>query len=221
MRLKIISTVLIMLALIAGGIFFFLQRTSDDQEPQEEVLALGQEEIIEGSDGDIEVDEVVIVKEDDSQKYDEIDPKEHHFVLSVATSKLSIESPVVDGVSEGSLARGIGRHVTTANPSATSGNVVLSGHQWFPGNRPAHSVFENLDQLEIGEEVELKYGSEIFRYKIRDSKIVEPTDVSILEQTDSPQLTLYTCYPKYTTDQRLVYVADLIDVREEDVVVEG
>ena len=44
-----------------------------------------------------------------------------------------------------------------------------------------------------------------------DGFIVNDKNVEILEQTDTPMLTLYTCTPKRTALKRLVYRAQLLD----------
>jgi sortase A len=214
--MRLVVSILIALTLLAGGTFLIFKFFGDTDLVTENQLALGQETVERDEEGVLEVEDARIVMEDDEVVSTEINLDDYHFALSIKTDDLSVATPVVDGVSNSSLSRGVGRHVSTAIPNAESGNVVLSGHQWFPGSRPAHKVFENLDKLEVGQEVEIKYGAELYRYKVRESKIVEPTDVSILEHTDSPQLTLYTCFPRYTTEKRLVYVADLVEVTKID-----
>lgn len=214
--------------LIVGGLVLFVivvviylvtkpKETNETSEAtaevQEETLALAQEF---DEDGSPEKNEAKIVDEDsvDSEEAPVFDMANHGFVLNIATNDLAVYAPVFDGVVDRSLSRGVGRHLSTALPNETTGNVVLSGHQWYPGDAPGYKVFENLDSLSKDDDVSLQYGGKKYTYKVREVKVVEPTDVSILEQTENPQLTLYTCYPRFSTEKRLVYVADLISVDE-------
>jgi len=191
-------------------ILIFQEKKGDKtQETQVETLALAQEF---DEDGNVEVDEAVIEDDQVEETKQEFDLSDHHFTLDISTDSLGISAPVFDGVTDSSLSRGVGRHVSTAVPNEQNGNVVLSGHQWYPGEAPGYTVFEDLDALSRDDEVSLDYGGKKYTYKIRETKVVEPSDVSILEQTDKPQLTLYTCYPRYSTEKRLVYIADLIGV---------
>jgi sortase A len=41
-------------------------------------------------------------------------------------------------------------------------------------------------------------------------RIVEPTEVSILDPTSTPVLTLYTCYPYGIDTHRIVVTAQLV-----------
>jgi len=126
---------------------------------------------------------------------------------------LSVKAPVLGGVDKQALKRGVGHHTTTALPNPDSGNVVLSGHRWLPGSNPASTVFRHLDKLAIGDDISLFHEGQEYVYRVRQSKTVSNDAVEILDQTDSPQLTLYTCTPIFTALKRLVYIADLIEVR--------
>lgn len=135
------------------------------------------------------------------------------FWIEIDTEDLKIKAPIVEGVSKEKLDQGVGHHVTTAFPNPEKGNVVLSGHRWIAGDAPARTVFIDLDKLNIDDEVKLYYESKEFVYKITGSKVVKDTEVSILEQTDKPTITIYTCTPKYpitTPDKRLVYFGELV-----------
>ncbi len=40
---------------------------------------------------------------------------------------------------------------------------------------------------------------------------MDKTEVSILDPTEEPTVTLFTCHPIYSTEQRLVVVGELIE----------
>jgi len=134
------------------------------------------------------------------------------FWLEVQTDKVKIKAPIVNGIKDSDLDRGLGRHRTMAMPGE-KGNLVISGHRWKFGNNPARTAFIDLDKLKKGDKVKVHYGQHIFEYEIVESGVVKPNDKGvkeILKKTDEPILTLYTCTPKYTSLKRLYYRAKLI-----------
>lgn len=134
--------------------------------------------------------------------------------------KIGVEVPVVydePKVDEASyqraLERGVVRLGNTANPG-TKGNVVIGGHSSnnvFNAGKYKY-VFVNLRRLEVGDIFYLNYQGVRYTYKITVAKkIVAPTDVSALVQTETPTVTLFTCDPPGTNINRLVVQAEQID----------
>jgi sortase A len=48
-----------------------------------------------------------------------------------------------------------------------------------------------------------------YTYVVTGSKIVEPTQVEVMDATSRPTLTLISCYPYLVDDQRIVVTARL------------
>lgn len=130
-------------------------------------------------------------------------------ILEIKTDNFEIIAPVVEGVEMESFKKGVGHHPNTAWPGP-SGNVVLSGHRWYPGISPYYRIFYNLDKLKIGDKVIIYYNRGKFTYEVIERKIVLPSSTEILNQTKKPILTLYTCTPLFTAKKRLVFVAKLV-----------
>jgi sortase A len=135
-----------------------------------------------------------------------------NFWIEINTDNVKIKAPIVEGVTDDVLAKGVGHHKTTAIPNEKNGNVALSGHRWKFGSNPAYKVFEDIDKLKIGDNVIIHYQNKNFEYEITEQKIVNDKAVEILEQTESPTLTFYACTPKYTALKRLVFQAKLVKV---------
>ncbi len=133
--------------------------------------------------------------------------------------RIGVEAPVVydePDVSEASyqkaLERGVVRLGNTANPG-TNGNVVIGGHSSnniFNSGKYKY-VFVNLKKLEPGDIFYLNYNSQRFTYKVTSKSIVSPQDTSVLTQTATPTVTLFTCDPPGTDINRLIIRADQID----------
>ncbi len=167
-----------------------------------------------------EINQVAIADKDtavDNQESVPIQKKEFtefgDFWIEINKEGYDLKAPILNGVDKDDLKRGVGHHTTTALPNPESGNVVLSGHRWLPGSNPANTVFRHLDKLSVGDAVSIFYEGKEYVYKVRESKTVSNDAVEILDDTDSPQLTLYTCTPLFTALRRLVYVADLVEVK--------
>ena len=107
-------------------------------------------------------------------------------VLEIPSLKLTV--PIFDGTSELVLNRGIGWIEGTAMPGE-NGNVGLAGHR--------DGYFRGLKDLRLGDTIEVESVGRRLRYRVTELKVVEPTDVSVLDPTDEPSVTLVTCYPFY------------------------
>jgi sortase A len=90
--------------------------------------------------------------------------------------------------------------------------MVIVGHSsdfpWSDGKYK--NVFALLDKLAVGDKIVVTYGSEKYIYQVTGSKVVKPTDLSVLKKTASPTLTLLTCYPVGSTRSRLIVTAKLL-----------
>lgn len=91
------------------------------------------------------------------------------------------------------------------NDSEDYKNIVLSAHRFLYTSGP--NTFYNLDKVEIGEELTINWEGKELKYKVAEKFVVEPSEVSILEDDGRYKLTLFTCTPVFTTDKRLVIVA--------------
>ncbi len=103
-------------------------------------------------------------------------------------SSIHLEVPVLDGTDDFTLNRAVGRIDGTAVPGG-SGNLGIAGHR--------DGFFRGLKDVHLGDPIELETlgGSQVFR--VADIRIVSPEDVSVLDPTAGPVLTLVTCYPFY------------------------
>jgi len=71
------------------------------------------------------------------------------------------------------------------------GNMVIAGHSTTPQLAP--SVFANLHNLHIGDEIIVSIGGSEKRYIVNSVSRVEATDLSPVMPTAHEQLTLLTC----------------------------
>ncbi len=140
------------------------------------------------------------------------------FWLEINTDNLKIKTPVVHGITPQKLELGAGRHKTSALPSDETGNMVISGHRWKEGGRPADVVFEDLDKLQKGDIISIHYKGMIYDYEVTDEGVVDDDEhgyKTIMAKTKDKILTLYTCTPKYTSLRRLYKRAKFVSERKD------
>jgi sortase A len=118
--------------------------------------------------------------------------------------RIGLEQVVVEGVSVADLKKGPGHVPGTASPGQ-AGNVAISGHRTTYG-----APFKRLDELEAGDEISLTTARGRFLYVVTHSKVVAPSEVSVLDPTPDARLTLTTCHPKFSARQRLIVIAHLV-----------
>jgi sortase A len=123
--------------------------------------------------------------------------------LRVVIPSINVDSQVVQGDGWEQLKKGVGQHIGTADPGRT-GNLVLSAHDDIFGE-----IFRHLDALQPGDEIQIYTASQIFTYVITSTRLVAPTDVSVMNTTGYPSATLISCYPYMVDKQRIVVFADL------------
>jgi sortase A len=111
--------------------------------------------------------------------------------------------PVVQGDGWEQLKKGVGQHIGSANPGE-NGNVVLAGHDDVFGE-----VFRDLDKLQPGDQVILYTMQKQFIYRVTETRIVEPSQVDVMNTTNDPTVTLISCYPYMVDKQRIVVFATL------------
>jgi len=93
------------------------------------------------------------------------------------------------------------------------GNTVIFGHSTLPqfyNPKNYKSIFSTLPTLQKGDDIRIHYDGVDYTYVIYDMVVVDPTDLSPLEQRfDDSYLTLVTCVPPGTYWKRLNVKAKL------------
>jgi len=90
--------------------------------------------------------------------------------------------------SEADLARGAGWIGGTALPGA-EGNTGIAGHR--------DTFFRALRHFKVNDEISLATGEGTVRYVVKDMRVVDPDEVSVIAPDRRSSLTLVTCYPFY------------------------
>lgn len=123
--------------------------------------------------------------------------------------RIGVNAVIHEGGEE-QLAFGIWHLPRTSTPDQ-GGNTVLSGHRWAFEREDGRSLYD-LDELQIGDAIEVTWEGELYRYRMVADQVVSPDQVEILTPTDDARLTLFTCTPLFSTANRLVITATLDEV---------
>jgi sortase A len=116
---------------------------------------------------------------------------------------IGVDWPIVLGDGWEELKKGVGHRIGSANPGER-GNLILSGHNDVYGE-----VFKDLEILGLNQDILVYAGSRAFRYVTRAKRVVVPTDLSILQSSRDPIVTLITCTPYRVDTHRLVVIGEL------------
>ncbi len=129
-------------------------------------------------------------------------------IARIIVPRLELDAIVVElwGLDDAdNLKRGPGHIPDTAYPGQP-GNVVISGHRTTYG-----APFRRIEELVAGDEIILVTAENRYTYEVYEQRIVLPSDLSVLEQTGEPKLTLTACHPWYSAAQRIVVIARLVE----------
>jgi sortase A len=104
----------------------------------------------------------------------------------VRIDRIGMRAVISQGESDAVLRVGAGHLADTPWPGQP-GNVVIAGHR--------DTIFRPLRNVREGDLVDVTTETTIAHYKVVSTRVVPPTDLSVLEPSGGNSLTLITCYP--------------------------
>ena len=113
-------------------------------------------------------------------------PAAFGLVGRIEVPRLNLSALAREGADVRTLRRAVGHIPGTALPGST-GNAGFAAHR--------DTFFRPLRSVRNGDEVIVTTTRGVFRYLVTGTRIVEPTEVSVLDPTNEATLTLVTCYP--------------------------
>lgn len=134
---------------------------------------------------------------------------------SLSIPKLGLENASVT-IGGDDLATSLVHYGGTSLPGEY-GNAVIFGHstlpQFFKGTKEYRAIFSTLPTIKIGDDIIITYDGVSYTYRVFDKVVVEPTDLSPLEQHfDDSYITVVTCVPPGTFLYRLNVKARLVRI---------
>lgn len=122
--------------------------------------------------------------------------------------KINVKLPIYHGDTDKVLEKGVAHLPNTAFPIGGVGNhSVLSAHTGYP----TQVFFDNLNELEIGDEIKVSVLDETLTYAVTAKNIVKPDNISLLSVDEEKDLlSLITCYPYGINSHRLIVTAERV-----------
>lgn len=134
-------------------------------------------------------------------KEETINSKRTNVIGILEIKSIGLKAPIVDG--EENLDYVVAKYRSSAN-FGQAGNVILAGHNNMKG-----SIFKNLYKVKIGDIIEIKTDNNIYKYKLTERVIVNPSDSSLLTKNISEkEITLITCINR--AKERLILKGKII-----------
>ena len=103
-------------------------------------------------------------------------------------SRLNLSAMVREGVDAHTLSESVGHVPSTALPGQ-AGNFALAAHR--------DTLFRALKDIRRDDIITFQTENQTFTYQVESTRVVKPTDVSVLNSDGGESLTLITCYPFY------------------------
>ena len=148
--------------------------------------------VSEKSDSDSEPSE----KNDDKA---DVKPDESAAICLLRIPKIKLEEAVKEGSTKGVLSSALGHVENTAFPGE-DGNCCIAGHR----NYVFGKYFNRLDEITLGDIIELKTMDSLYMYEVVSTEVVEPEEVRVLNYAEGKNLTLITCTPFMVGTHRLI-----------------
>ncbi len=213
---KIISTLLV----IVGLMVIAYPTTSEmylnyrqDKLMQEWEVSLA---LIDDNTGPEEDEEEVlpVIEPVESAEVEEAERKDRREEFSekgiegiLSINKIDLSLPILSGSTKSNLRKSVASVEKTGSLGEV-GNYGIAGHR----NRTYGSIFNRLDEVNIGDAIELDNGAEHYNYEVVEKLYVRPEETWVLNgnQTDK-EVTLITCHPQVNPTHRLIVKGKIIE----------
>ncbi|HMM07206.1 MAG TPA: class C sortase [Clostridiales bacterium] len=121
----------------------------------------------------------------------------------ITIPKMNLELPLNLGASKENMANGVGVCGYTSAPvGGVNTNCVIAGHRGYRGT----AKFRYIEKLKAGDLVYITNIWETLTYQVKETKIVDPDDISDIRIVEGKDLvTLLTCHP-YASDGKYRYI---------------
>jgi len=124
-------------------------------------------------------------------------------VARIEIPRIGVDKIVVAGTTLDDLKKGPGLYAGSPLPGQI-GNASIAGHRTTFG-----APFYRVNELAAGDEIKVTTIHGVFVYRVTRQRVVDPTDVSVIAATPDAELTLTSCHPRFSANERIVISARL------------
>jgi sortase A len=125
----------------------------------------------------------------------------------VAIPRIGADFVVINGTRAPDLRAGPGLYEQTPFPG-TGATTAIAGHRTTYG-----APFRRLDRLRRGDAVTVTMPYGRFTFRVEGTRIVPPTELSVIRPVGYDRLVLSACHPLYSAAQRIIVFARLQGAR--------
>jgi len=121
---------------------------------------------------------------------------------------IGVDLPIYHGTSDSTLTKGVGHLEGTSLPvGGVDQHSVLTAHRGLAGA----TLFDNLDQLKVGDTFTVEVFGQVLTYRVRDTKVVLPEETQALSaQPGEDLVTLVTCTPLGINTHRILVTGERV-----------
>ena len=124
----------------------------------------------------------------------------------VRIPSIGLDTVLMNGTDTATLQKGPGRFPQTPLPG-------LGGTTGIAGHRTTYAApFRKIDEIDDGEEIQVKLPYGTFNYEVEKHEIVDPSDVEVVFPVGYERVVLTACHPLHSAAQRYVVSARLTDI---------
>jgi len=113
-------------------------------------------------------------------------PVEGSLLGEIEIPRIGLSAIILEGTEPATLRRAVGHISGTALPGQP-GSLCIAGHR--------DSFFRPLRRIAAGDDIIVKTATGRVTYRVQSTRIVDPEDVEVLDNTPADAITLVTCYP--------------------------
>ncbi len=148
------------------------------------------------------------LKQNQSKDVQKIDRNEYvDGMIKLEIQKLKVKAGIMSDTTTKLLKQGPGLYNISSLPAGDGENVLIAGHRTTYG-----AWFRNIDKLEEGDQITLDFNHSRYLYKVEKVIIIAKNDWSVTEPTGNSVLTLTSCHPIGSAEQRIVVRATLENI---------
>ncbi|WP_232729971.1 class D sortase [Paenibacillus phocaensis] len=127
-------------------------------------------------------------------------------IALIEIPSIDVKLPVLEGATKANM-KHAAVHLTETASLGEPGNAAIAAHR----ARTKGRLFHSLNEVKLGDSIEISTDTQRLVYEVYEILIVEPTEVSVLEpKGDDAILTLITCDPLKNPTHRLILHAKLL-----------
>lgn len=127
-------------------------------------------------------------------------------IARIEIPAIDVSEYVVEGTDTDDLRKGPGHYPDTPLPGGP-GTAAIAGHRTTYG-----APFRDIDKLERGQRIYVEAPNARYVYRVTSTKIVDDSDLSVLDPVGYRQLILSACHPLYSAAQRVIVFARQVAV---------